>query len=294
MKPVRCLYACAALALAAAAVSVLPGCAGKKNVWGDPESGLILEYRMKPGDVLKYRLARQGTERVEVMGQSNESVRNTTIEFTAESKGMEDGKHLLGITVESLEATMKSIQGEFSADATGVIGKSFDMILSPLGKEVDLPGAEGLKYTIGPLGENSIRSDFESVFADLAGRPVKVGDSWTSTDTVNIEQGNVDLVIISENVNTLDGFETVDGLDCARVAVDVTGTITGTGEQMGAPLVFDGTMAGAETWYFAYKQGYFVKSSSDLDTDMMVTVQTGQEMNIPVKGTVHLETTLLK
>jgi hypothetical protein len=284
-----------ALLLAVCAVSALTGCGGKKQaVWGDTESGLILEYRMKPGDVLKYEMVQEGTEKVEIMGQTNESATNKTFVFTLESKGTEGENHLLGITVESLAASMKSVQGEFSAETDDVTGATFDMTLSPLGDEVDVSGAESIKYGIGPLGDRSIKSDFEGAFANLAGRPVKIGDSWTLTDTLNVDQGNATIVIISEGVNTLDGYETVDGFECARVVVDVTGTISGEGEQMGAPLVFDGTLSGTETWYFAYKEGRFVKSSSDVNTDIVVTVQAGQEMKIPIKGTSKSETRLIK
>ncbi len=282
------------LAVAIAAICALSGCAGKKNVWGDTERGLILEYRMEPGDVLRYEMIMDGTERVELMGQVNESVTNKSYVFTVESKGMEGENHRVGITIESLSASMKNVQGEFTADTEGVTGKSFDMIFSHLGDEVDLSGAKSIEYGIGPLGERSIESDFQAAFADLAGKPVKVGESWSSADSISIDQGNASIVVLSQSVNTLDGYETVEGLECARVAVEVTGTLSGEGEQMGAPLVFDGTLSGTETWYFAYKEGYLVKWSSEVLSDIMVTVKAGQEMKVPVTGIAKIETHLIK
>lgn len=282
------------MAVAIAAICALSGCAGKKNVWGDTERGLILEYRMEPGDVLRYEMIMDGTERVELMGQVNESVTNKSYVFTVESKGMEGENHRVGITIESLSASMKNVQGEFTADTEGVTGKSFDMIFSHLGDEVDLSGAKSIEYGIGPLGERSIESDFQAAFADLAGKPVKVGESWSSADSISIDQGNASIVVLSQSVNTLDGYETVEGLDCARVAVEVTGTLSGEGEQMGAPLIFDGTLSGTETWYFAYKEGYLVKWSSEVLSDIMVTVKAGQEMKVPVTGIAKIETHLIK
>lgn len=282
------------LAVAIAAICALSGCAGKKNVWGDTERGLILEYRMEPGDVLRYEMIMDGTERVELMGQVNESVTNKSYVFTVESKGLEGENHRLGITIESLSASMKNVQGEFTADTEGVTGKSFDMIFSHLGDEVDLSGAKSIEYGIGALGERSIESDFQAAFADLAGKPVKVGESWSSADSISIDQGNASIVVLSQSVNTLDGYETVEGLECARVAVEVTGTLSGEGEQMGAPLVFDGTLSGTETWYFAYKEGYLVKWSSEVLSDIMVTVKAGQEMKVPVTGIAKIETHLIK
>lgn len=294
MKNIRSLCVCAALVLAAAAVCVLSGCAGKKNIWGDAESGLILEYRMKQGDVLKYEMVHEGSERVEVMGQVNESSTSKTYTFTVESKGMQAENHLLGITIDSMEAGMKSAQGEFAADTENVVGKSFDMVLTPLGEEVDLLAAEEIKYSAGPMGERSVKSDFEAVFSNLAGRPVKVGDSWQTSDSLFVDQGNAQLTIKTESVHTLDGYETMMGMECARVVTEFEGTVTGTGEQMGAPLVFDGTTGGTTTWYFAYKKGYLVEASAEVASDLSVTVQMGQEMKIPVKSTGRMETTLIE
>ncbi|MGD9141286.1 MAG: hypothetical protein PVJ42_07075 [bacterium] len=294
MKATRSLYVGAGLLLVAAAICALSGCAGKKNVWGDVESGLILEYRMKQGDVLKYETVHEGVEKVEVMGQTNESATSKSYTFTVESKGMKGGNLLLGITIDSMEAGLKSAQGEFEADTEDVLGKSFDMVLTPLGDEVDLSTAEEIKYSAGPMGDRSIKNDFESIFSNLAGRPVKVGDSWESPDSLYLDQGNTQLTIKTVSVHTLDGYETMMGLECARIVSKFTGTVTGTGEQMGAPLVIDGTTEGSETWYFAYKEGYLVNASADVDSDLSVTVQMGQEMKIPVTSSGTLETTLIK
>ena len=294
MKTVRYLYVGAALMLAAAAVCALSGCAGKKNIWGDIESGVILEYRMKQGDVLKYEMVHEGSEKVEVMGQVNESATTKTYTFTVKSKGMQAKNLLLGITIDSMEAGMKSPQGEFTADTEDVVGKSFDMVLTPLGEEVDLSAADEIKYSGGPMGDRSIKSDFEGVFSNLAGRPVKIGDSWESSDSLFVDQGNSQLTIKTESVHTLDGYETMKGLDCARIVTEFEGTITGTGEQMGAPLVFSGTTSGTETWYFAYKKGCLVDASAEVASDLSVTVQMGQEMKIPVTSSGHMETTLIE
>ena len=49
----------AALMVIVVAVSLLTGCAAKKApavFWGDPETGLIIEYRMPEKDSLKYEM----------------------------------------------------------------------------------------------------------------------------------------------------------------------------------------------------------------------------------------------
>ena len=56
------------------AIFIISGCTTKKaDVWGDPSSGLILQYRMTEGDVLKYEMSSEKVEITDVMGQSMES-----------------------------------------------------------------------------------------------------------------------------------------------------------------------------------------------------------------------------
>jgi len=294
MQAIRRLRNATAFAVLMVAVALLTGCGGKKNVWGDPESGLILEYRMEPGDVLKYEISSEGEEITQVMGQSYESGTSKTLVFSLEAKGVEDGNHRLGITIESLEAGMVTAQGQFSADTEELPGQKFDMILSVLGEEMDLGEAESIEYGIGPMGSRSIKPDFQEVFPDLPTKPVKVGDSWVTTDEVGADQGNVTIVISTESVNTLAGYETMNGLKCAKITAGVTGTVTGEGEQMGAPLTLEGTLKGTETWYFAYEKGYPVEINSEVDSDIIATVQAGQKMEIPVKGKTTITTKLIE
>lgn len=60
----------------------------------------------------------------------------------------------------------------------------------------------------------------------------------------------------------MDGFETVDGLECVRIKSAITGTLEGTGEEQGMALNFKGEIEGTDTWYFAYKEGFYVKMAS--------------------------------
>jgi len=86
------------------------------------------------------------------------------------------------------------------------------MILSPLGKELDLSGAESIQYDLGPGGKHSIESDFQALFPDLAGRPVKIGDAWTSKDTITEKSSLAEIHMNLESLNTLEGFERIGNL----------------------------------------------------------------------------------
>ncbi|NIM57397.1 MAG: hypothetical protein GTO16_00425 [Candidatus Aminicenantes bacterium] len=276
------------------ALTILAGCAAKLPIWGDPQTGLILKYRMAENQLLKYQLTIEQTQDIEVMGQQMKTETKGEIAFTAKSKGLKENNQQLGITIDSMIININSPQGEISPDMSSVEGKSFDMTMTTLGKELDLSGAESIQYDLGQAGTRDVGSNFQAVFPDLADRPVKVGDTWTSKDTINEKIGSGGIEISLESLNTLDGFEVVDGLECARITTKITGTLEGGGNQGGANLAFKGNIEGTETWHFAYKEGIFVKQKADIFTKGTVNVRGPQEMSIPLGQNMKIEVKLIK
>ena len=281
------------LVLVILVIAILAGCAAKRPFWGDPTTGLILQYLMPENQVLKYQTSMETTQSFEIRGQQVEAETNQTSVFTVTSKGQKGDNHQLNITIESMNVSITSPQGKLSPDMSSVIGKSFDMTLSFLGKELDLSGAEAIQYDMGPGGKRSIASGFQTIFPDLAGRPVRFGDSWTTTDAISDKSGNVEISFSFENVNTLEGFETVNGLECVKITAAVTGTLDGKGTQGGVDLTFEGDIEGSYTWYFAYKKGLFIKDIFEGFTKGTATVTGPQYMTIPMTQKIKIETKLI-
>jgi len=275
-----------ALAAAAGVVLVLAGCAVKT----EPTRN-ILEYRMPAGRVLTYEAKSEQSQVMEVMGQSNDTRTSSTSVFTVRSKAPKGKDFLLGVTLDSIAMTVaNSLQGDMSPDMSAVKGKSFDMVLSPLGSEVDVAGAEAITYTIS--GETrTMAPGFKTFFPDVSGKPAQVGDTWPSSASVEEAAGPIKIKVEVQNVNTLEGFETVQGLNCARVATQVTGTLTGAGNQMGMDLSFTGVIKGREVWYFAVKEGIYVQATSETTTQMSIDVPAAG-MTIPATQTSKSETRL--
>ncbi len=184
--------------------------------------------------------------------------------------------------------------GEYSPDLSSVIGKSFDMTLSPLGKELELSGAESMQYELPTEGKMSIESNFQAIFPNLAGRPVKIGETWTSTDTITEKNESSEVQINLENVHTLKGFETVDGMECVKITAEVTGTLQGTGELQGMDIAIEGERKGTDTCYFAYKEGIFVKVISTAVERISVELSGPQDMSILMTQEFKSEIKLVK
>ncbi len=86
----------------------------------------------------------------------------------------------------------------------------------------------------------------------------------------------------------------MNGLECIKVTAAVKGTLSGTGQQGGADLSFKGDIEASDTWYFAYKEGILVKTTSDGSTKSTITVGGPQNMTIPMTMATKLATTLVK
>ncbi len=287
-----------------AAVLILAGCAAKTQapvVKAAPAAavkapsvkapaGIVLEYKMPEGRVLSYQNTGEAVEATDMMGQSVESHTTNSEAFTLRAKGHKEGDLLLIVTIDDISMTVTSPQGDISPDMTALAGKTFDMVLTPLGQEVDVSGAEALTYEIA-TGTRNLAATFKLFFPDLPGKPLRVGDTWPSSSEVVEKSGAVELRLAFQNVNHFEGLETVDGVECARIRSEVTATMTGTGNQQGTDMVFSGTGKGTDLWYFAVKDGIYVKSTGELKMDASITV-SAMGMTIPVtstrKGTVQL------
>ena len=256
-----------------------------------PAATVVLEYKMPAGRALTYQSKSEEAQVMEVQGQSMNTQTTNTSTFTFKAKGAKDKNFLLGVTIDDIAATVaSSAQGDMSPNMGAVKGKSFDMVLSPLGSEVDVSGAEAITYEFTTETRN-LASGFKMFFPDLPGKPVKIGDTWPSTSGTEEKTGSMSIRIDFQNVNTLEGFETVDGMECGRISSQVTGTVTGTGNQMGADLTFSGTSKGKNVWYFAVKEGIFVKAMSESTTEMSIDVAAAG-MTIPMTQTTKAEVKL--
>lgn len=252
-------------------------------------ASVTLEYKMPSGQVLRYETKEDQRQIIDMMGQVVESMSSSVSKFSVQSKGRQDKNYLLGVTIDEMTINISGMQGDMSPDMAPVLGKGFDMVLSPLGVEVDVSGAKALTYD-SVDGTRNLSSGFKVFFPDLPGKPVKVGDTWPAKYTIEEQTDSVDIRIDIDSVNTLEGFETVDGMECARISAKNTGTITGTGSQQGQELQFSGTLTGSDTWFFAVKEGLYVRSKGESGGDMTIAVAG---MTIPATQTITSEITLI-
>lgn len=273
---------------------ILAGCAGQKALWGDLDTGLILKYQMPEGRALSYRVLNDFGQKMEVMGHSMEITSLESRGFTFRQTGMVEGGYRLGVVMDSMSMKIVSPQGEINPDTDTVVGKSFEMVVSPLGEEIELIGADQIEFNAGPDGMRNISSGFQAFFPDLPGKPAKFGDTWPTSDTITEKTATGQVNITITGTSTLAGLETINGYECVKITTPFTGTIEGSGSQQGMDLTFTGTMEGTDTSYFAYKDGIFVRMRTEGTGDTTVKGTGVQEMTIPMTRVYSMEVDLLK
>jgi hypothetical protein len=254
---------------------------------------VTLAYQFPEGKTLTYHTSSNETQNMDINGQAISTKNLTSADFSLKPKSQKEGNFTLGVTMDSFKLNIESPTGNLAPDPVSINGKSFDMIVSRLGKEIDTSGAAAIQYDLGQAGKRSIASGFQAFFANLPDHPVKLGDTWPSEDTVIDKSEGGEIRIVIKNVSTLDGFETVDGFDCARIKTTGKGTMGGSMDQGGATMVFDAAIQGTQTWYFAIKEGVYVKSD-DKSTVAGTIAISAANMTIQLSGESTGETRLLK
>lgn len=278
--------ALAAAVIMAPAMAAVPAAAAAPQA--KPGKAVVLEYKMPAGRSLTYQYKQDRAQAMEVQGQSMDSQVSNACTATFRSKGPKDNNLVLGVTIDDIQITVaNSMTGDMSPDMAGIKGRSFDMVLSPLGSEMDVSGAQAITYAAATETSN-IAYLFKAFFPDLPAKAVKIGDTWPSSDSVDMGSSSMGMRSDNQYVHTLEGFETVDGLECARISAQVTGTISGTGNQGGMDLTMSGTSKGKVVWYFAVKEGIFVKAVNDTTAEVSVDASAAG-MTIPVTETIKTE-----
>ncbi|MDM7926759.1 MAG: hypothetical protein QUS35_12155 [bacterium] len=262
----------------------LAGCAGQKSFWGDPSSGLILRYRT-PGTALRYESSSKMQQQMTFGEQP--------FQIDADSRSVVTMKPAAGnpvalqVTIDSTTMKSASPMGDMSPDLSGLTGRPFGMTLSVLGKETLAPEAASIQVDLGQMGgKRGVQADFADFFENLPAVPVRVGESWNSMDTVTVEQGGMNIVMVVESRSTLTGLEKVRDLECCRIAVESKGKMSGSGEQMGAKLSMTGDIQSKGTWAFAYKKGLMAESSVETTTESTVEISGPEDMTMPMKTSV--------
>jgi hypothetical protein len=274
---------------------VISACAGSSQQLELPAELTVLKYRSAPGMILTYNVKDTFIQTMNFQGQKSETTIQKDITSTMVSTGSSDGDLNFDVTIDEISMDVSSDPGgDLTPDLTQIPDIPFKLKIDQLGEEIEVIGAELLKYSLGQSGERTLKRDFEHFFPDLPGYALNIGDTWTITDTLDLSEGNTNLKLIIVSNNKLGGYELIAEHQCTRIEVEYTSTVLSSGIQQDTNFSTSVEINGSETWYFDYIQGVYVKLTSLGSGEGTVTVSGPQSMIIPVSQSIAIDVSLVE
>ena len=274
--------------------SLLAGCSSSKSAGGDSKKGTTLRYSFPENQTLKYKTGADIKQELDIFGQEMIIDIGQYIGYSTTLNAKSKDQNQIHVYIDSMDLSISSPQGDINPDMTSVNGKGFDMTLSSLGAGLDVSEAELIQYEATPGVKRNVAITFKFLFPRLPEKSLKIGDTWSMTDTIAEKYENEEVTMIIEGEYVFSGFETINGFECARISSIISGSRFGKANQQGVDMESDGTMTGSGTYFFAFKDGFLVKDVSSISVDGTLDISAPQEGSFPMTFVIENVTELIK
>jgi hypothetical protein len=218
---------------------------------------------------------------MDIQGQSMDVNVSLMLACNVKSVGSQ-GKNLkVEVKVDSISQVVQSPQGTSGGNLDDAKGKVFNMVITPSGKEVDLSEAKKITLEIAGSGQSDMAESFVGFFPVLPENAVKTGATWASSDTLESKNAINAMYMIVRAQNKFEGFEEVNGTNCAKISYVLEGIRNMTNLSQGMEIKTNGSFTGSGVLYFSPAEGYFIRQ--DIKTTMKGEMEiVGQGMTFPV------------
>ena len=264
-------------------IAILLGCASNRPFWGNAESGYIMTYRLPTTSPIRYESKTQQHITMEMAGNPIEVDLEYTLQYSIiHSQSKEDGNSILTITIEGMEGSIGGFQGLTEIAAEPLIGKSFDIEITPIGKIIEFVNLDSLpKINLGPMagGEQTISYFFNNLFPILGDQPIKPGESWTS---MNEEGDNENSMIKTETTSHLVGLDQESDTGWLKIETRSAGIVSRSNQSMGMDVHFEADVESDAVWYFDYLQGKLTKLTSENVVEGTVAMSGQMTQTLPM------------
>ncbi len=223
------------------------------------EKKIQLEYRLKQGDVARYRTTVEADTEVMAEGKTNivSSIMEMITTQTVKSIFPDDG-----------------IKLEVSIDSAS-LKRNGEEIPVPYAGQV-MPVKMKKNGEIFQMSENGSGGQTHPSFPDT---PVGKGDTWAGESKLEIPGSDKTVILKTDHI--LENFEHIKGYDCVKINVSSPETVIPLQENITQTMTVTGTT------YFAYNEGKLIKSIVETDTSMKVP--SGHNVNSFTKMIIELD-----
>jgi hypothetical protein len=273
------------ITVGAVAISMLVGLAFAA-VGGGPYK---LAYRMQKGQRLKYMINVKTDQSREMQGQEmNFSSENVGLMRLDVEEVAKDGNITFVYAMDSLRMHLNIPQMDSTfRNPEGLVGKRTRQVINASGKKVASTVVDSVKLS-GILAQMGGGRQMSMTLIELPGKEVKVGDSWTTSNTDTITQGGGKIIVTPNNTYTVGGEVDTLGYKCVRISYKGNATIKGEGTQMGMNFFIEGEGPTTGTAYFAPKEGLLVALVTNSNLEMTITLTGQMSMTIPQSNATKL------
>lgn len=248
-----------------------------------PKGSVKLEYNLPAGKPIGFSDASVMKMTMDFNGSIMETSTTSLLACTVTSAGKDGSNLKLEVRIDTLSQLMESPMGSIGGMLNEATGKSFTMTLSPAGKPVDVSDAEKVKFTFEGT-ESNVAQSFLEFFPVLPDKPVKPGDTWVTNDTLADKAGTTKMIVKADN--KYEGMVKMDGIDCARITSTFTGTREMKSSAGGMDILISGAINGTEELFFAVKEGYYIKLTSNAKMAGNLDLSGAQSMSMPMAADI--------
>lgn len=241
-----------------------------------------LAYSYSGNNSVKYLSTSKILQNMDINGQMMSVDVNVILGCTVKGLGKENNDLLLEINVDTLVQTINSPAGLMGGEIKEADGKSFRMKMLSTGKETDLTEADQIKYLNYEGVSNSLQESFTDFFPDVPAEPITPGYKWQSTDTVSSKTTSNAIYMIVRSDNKFEGFEQLNGINCARISYVFSGSRDVKTQNQGMDIKIKGPITGTGELFFAADKGYFLKQVINIKMTGQVEIATPDIMSFPV------------
>ncbi len=241
-----------------------------------------LSYNYPTDIPVKYLSTSKVLQDMDINGQIMSVNVGAVLGCSVKSQGITENNLVLEIKIDTVSQTVDSPGGMMGGPVREAIGKVFTMKMLPTGKETDLSGAEQITFTNYEGATNSLKDSFTGFFPDLPAEAINPGYTWSGTDTISSKSAVTNLIMIVRADNKFEGYEQLNGTNCAKITFTLSGTRDLITQTQGMEVKMKGPFTGTGELYFAIDMGYFLKQVIKTTMTGQVEITSPEVMSFPV------------
>jgi len=261
------------------------GCTALKSTGG--KTGTELTYQMNPGQSFTMKAESSNELITEQMGQEVKvNMKGGSDNTFRILNTNSDGTLQCEMEFISMKQSMSTPMGENETDYSTWIGKKVMFNLSPAGGVSGFSGFELLPELTASTGEkvtgNLIQKSLQNEFFKLPDQPVKMGETWTVLDSLEIPYADSKLKQKETTVYKIAERTKYEGLDCIRIEAVSKAKISGEFVQQGMQIEMTRETTANSVIYFAIEKGMYISVETTSTANGQVYIPDAA-MTIPQK-----------